>query len=66
MRTIRWENGVVVTVDQSLLPRRLAFISLRNPRQVVKALKGMKIRGAPLIGAAAALALAQPAYNLKG
>ncbi|MHC1564609.1 MAG: S-methyl-5-thioribose-1-phosphate isomerase [Candidatus Hecatellaceae archaeon] len=66
MRTIRWENGVVVTVDQSLLPRRLAFISLRNPRQVVKALKGMKIRGAPLIGAAAALALAQTAYKLKG
>lgn len=63
MRTIRWEEGVIVTVDQTLLPRRLSLIRLRNPRQVVKALKDMKIRGAPLIGAAAALALAQSAYK---
>ena len=66
MRTIRWEEGVIVTVDQSLLPRRLAFIKLKTPRQVVKALREMRIRGAPLIGAAAALALAQTAYRLRG
>jgi len=66
LRTIRWEEGVIVTVDQSLLPRRLAFIKLKTPRQVVKALREMRIRGAPLIGAAAALALAQTAYRLRG
>jgi len=66
LRTIRWENGIVVTVDQSLLPRRLTFIKLKSPRQIVKALRDMKIRGAPLIGAAAALALAQTAYKLRG
>ncbi len=65
MRTIRWDNGVIVTVDQTLLPRRLTYIRLKNPREVVKALKTMKIRGAPVIGAAAALALAQVVYRLR-
>jgi len=65
LRTIRWDNGVIVTVDQTLLPRKLKFIRLKNPREVVKALRTMKIRGAPVIGAAAALALAQVAYKLR-
>ena len=66
MRTIRWDNGTIITIDQTLLPRRLKYVKLKNPRQVVKALKTMKIRGAPVIGAAAALALAQTAYRLRG
>ncbi|HIE14131.1 TPA: S-methyl-5-thioribose-1-phosphate isomerase [Candidatus Bathyarchaeota archaeon] len=65
MRTIEWKNGIVVTIDQTKLPNEEVFIELRNPRDVAIALKEMKIRGAPLIGVAAAYGLALAAYYSK-
>jgi methylthioribose-1-phosphate isomerase len=65
LKTIRWKDGVVITVDQTLLPHRLVHLKLRTPNQIAKAIKNMKIRGAPLLGAAAALALAQTVYKSK-
>ena len=65
MKTIRWSKGLIVTIDQTRLPEKLVYIKLRNPREIADAIKNMKIRGAPLIGAAAALALAQTAYHSK-
>ena len=65
MRTIRWENGTVVTVDQTKLPTETVFLELNNCVDVAEALKTMKIRGAPLIGAAAAYALALTAYHSR-
>ena len=65
MRTIRWEKGVVVTVDQTKLPEKLVMLRLRSPKEIADAIKRLSIRGAPLIGAAAALALAQTAYKLR-
>jgi methylthioribose-1-phosphate isomerase len=64
-RTIVWKDGVVVTVDQTQLPNKLVFLELRNCHQVASAIKEMKIRGAPLIGVAAAYALALTAYHSK-
>jgi len=65
LKTIRWEKGLIITVDQTKLPNKLVYLKLRNPKQVAEAIKNMKIRGAPLLGAAAALALAQTAYFSK-
>lgn len=65
MRTIEWKNGVVLTIDQTRLPDSLVYVKLRNSRDVASAIKTMKIRGAPLIGAAAAYGLALTAYNSK-
>ncbi|RLI29364.1 S-methyl-5-thioribose-1-phosphate isomerase, partial [Candidatus Bathyarchaeota archaeon] len=65
MRTIKWENGVVVTIDQTKLPAETVYLELKTCREVAEALKTMKIRGAPLIGAAAAYALALTAYHSK-
>jgi len=65
MRTIVWENGVVVTIDQRKLPAKTVFVKLKTCQEVAEALKSMKIRGAPLIGAAAAYALALTAYHSK-
>ncbi|HYB92882.1 MAG TPA: S-methyl-5-thioribose-1-phosphate isomerase, partial [archaeon] len=62
MRTIRWIDGVVVALDQSKLPNKLVYIKMENYRQIASAIKNMKIRGAPLIGVAAALGLALTAY----
>lgn len=63
MRTIEWKNGVVVTIDQTLLPDEEVWIEMRSCDEVAKAIKEMKIRGAPLIGAAAAYGLALTAYH---
>jgi len=54
MRTIEWKNGKVKIIDQTQLPHRLKFLYLRTPGEVVKAIKSMKIRGAPALGVAAA------------
>jgi methylthioribose-1-phosphate isomerase len=65
MRTIEWKNDTVLTVDQTKLPRRLIYIKLKSCRDVALAIKTMKIRGAPLIGAAAAYGLALTASHSR-
>jgi methylthioribose-1-phosphate isomerase len=64
-RTIEWRKGVVVTIDQTKLPIKMVLLKLRTCRDVASAIKTMKIRGAPLIGAAAAYGLALTAYRSK-
>jgi len=64
-RTIEWRNGTVVTIDQSRLPLETVTLKMKNCNEVADAVKAMKIRGAPLLGAAAAFALALTAYNSK-
>jgi len=65
MRTIEWRDGKVVTIDQTKLPQETAFLEMRNVIEVAEAIKTMKIRGAPLLGGAAAFALALVAYHSK-
>jgi len=65
MRTIEWQSGVVITIDQTKLPHKVVFLKLRTCRQVASAIQTMKIRGAPLIGAAAAYSLALTAFHSR-
>ena len=65
MRTIEWKNNSVLTVDQTKLPRRLVYVKLTSCRDVALAIKTMKIRGAPLMGAAAAYGLALTASHSR-
>ena len=65
MRTIEWKSGAVLTIDQTKLPHRLVHIKMKNSRDVASAIQTMKIRGAPLIGAAAAYGLALTAFSSK-
>ncbi len=62
MRTIRWENGAVVTIDQTKLPHETVILKMKSCEEIAEAIKTMKIRGAPLLGAAAAYALALKAH----
>jgi len=55
----------VTTIDQTKLPSEVVFLQMKECRQVASAIKYMKIRGAPLIGVAAAYALALTAYHSK-
>ncbi|MGB9959620.1 MAG: S-methyl-5-thioribose-1-phosphate isomerase [Candidatus Bathyarchaeales archaeon] len=65
MRTIEWRSGKVVTINQLKLPRETEFLEMQSCSEVAEAIKTMKIRGAPLLGAAAAYALALVAYHSK-
>jgi len=65
VRTIEWRDGVVYTIDQTVLPKKEVWIELRTSEQVAQALNEMKIRGAPLIGVAAAYGLALTALHSK-
>jgi len=65
VRTIEWRNRTVVTIDQTKLPNEEVFITIKNCSEMAEAIKTMKIRGAPLLGAAAGFALALTAANSK-
>ncbi|MEM2947627.1 MAG: hypothetical protein QXN96_05265 [Candidatus Bathyarchaeia archaeon] len=54
MQTIMWRNGMVLTIDQMKLPHKTELLELKSCGDVAEAIKTMKIRGAPLIGVAAA------------
>jgi methylthioribose-1-phosphate isomerase len=64
-RTIEWRNGTVVTIDQTRLPIETVTLKIKNCDEMAEAIKTMKIRGAPLLGAAAAFALALTAHNSR-
>ena len=64
-RTIEWRNGKVLTIDQTRLPNETVILEIKSCVEMAEAIKSMKIRGAPLLGAAAAFALALTAYNSK-
>jgi methylthioribose-1-phosphate isomerase len=58
---IEWENNRLIVLDQTLLPFQKKYITCRTVEDVASAIKDMKLRGAPLIGIAAAFGLAMEA-----
>jgi len=65
MKTIELRREAVVTIDQTKLPDQRVKITLRSCEDICRAIREMKIRGAPLIGAAAAYGLALTALRSK-
>ena len=65
LRTIEWEKGVVVTIDQSKLPNEQITMKMTDCNDVADAIKSLKIRGAPLLGAAAGYGLALTAFHSR-
>ncbi len=63
MRTITWKDGTVRTIDQSKLPNETVFLKMKTCQEVASAIMEMKMRGAPLLGVAAAYGLALSAYH---
>ena len=55
---IRWEAGEVVILDQTRLPREEAYLRCERVEQVAEAIRRLQVRGAPLIGIAAAYGIA--------
>jgi methylthioribose-1-phosphate isomerase len=65
MKPIEWLGNKIKIVDQTQLPGKLAFVELRSYTEVVAAIKGMKVRGAPAVGVAAAYGIALGAQHIK-
>jgi methylthioribose-1-phosphate isomerase len=65
MRTIEWQNGTVITIDQTKLPHETVTLKITTIDEMAEAIKNLRIRGAPLLGAAAAFGLALNAYHSK-
>jgi len=65
LRTIKWCNGTVVTVDQTKLPHEIVTLEMKTVDEMAEAIRNLRIRGAPLLGAAAGFALALSAYHSK-
>jgi len=65
MRTIEWRNGTVFTLDQTRLPLETITLKITTCDQMAEAIKHLRVRGAPLLGASAAFALALTAYHSK-
>jgi methylthioribose-1-phosphate isomerase len=69
-RTVDWREGEngrpeVVMIDQTRLPAEYALVAYTGYRDVGEAIATMVVRGAPAIGAAAALGLALAAYEIE-
>lgn len=58
MRTIDWDDGCPVIVDQTLLPHEVVMLRLETVDAVVDAIQRLAVRGAPALGVAGAMGVA--------
>lgn len=57
METMRWENDMLLLLDQTRLPQKVEYIHCKDYRTVAEAIRNLNVRGAPAIGVAAAYGL---------
>jgi methylthioribose-1-phosphate isomerase len=57
-RTIDWDRGAVVIIDQTLLPGEEKLLRLREVGELAEAIRSLRVRGAPALGVAGALGIA--------
>lgn len=55
MRTIDWQDGHIVAIDQTRLPAELTVLQITTVEELIDAIKRLAIRGAPALGVAGAL-----------
>ena len=55
---LRYERDALWAIDQTQLPREESELELRSADEVAGAIRRLQIRGAPLIGVAAAYGIA--------
>ncbi len=63
MRMIKWQNGTVITPDQTKLPLQEVTLEIKTVTQMAEAIKMLRVRGAPLLGAAAGFGVALAAQH---
>jgi methylthioribose-1-phosphate isomerase len=58
VRPLKWEQGVLLLLDQRRLPQDEVYLRLVDEEGVAAAIRDMAVRGAPAIGVAAAFGIA--------
>src|SRR3954469_20970918 len=54
LQTLSWTGSALRLLDQTKLPAQTAYVELTDEKQVWDAIKRLVVRGAPVIGVAAA------------
>ena len=62
--TVEWKEGAVRLLDQSRLPSQVEFLDCLDYRSVARAIRELKVRGAPAIGVTAAMGVALGAQSV--
>ena len=65
MDVLRWEDNSLILLDQTRLPDEVEYCSCRHYREVAEAIAGLRVRGAPAIGVAAAFGYLLAAVNYE-
>jgi methylthioribose-1-phosphate isomerase len=63
--TVEWKDGAVRLLDQSRLPTAVEFLNCRDYEAVARAIRELKVRGAPAIGVTAAMGVALGAKAIQ-
>jgi methylthioribose-1-phosphate isomerase len=58
------QKNCLVIIDQTLLPNETVFLDINTAEQASEAIRALRVRGAPAIGVAAAIAMAVAAQNI--
>ena len=66
MRTIDLQSGAVQLIDQTALPDTVRIVECRSLDEIADAIRSMKIRGAPALGAAGAFGMVLGARGYLG
>jgi methylthioribose-1-phosphate isomerase len=65
MKPIEWLGGRLKLLDQTELPHKEQYLDTSDYRQVIIAIKQLKVRGAPAIGVATAYGIALAGLEIK-
>ncbi len=63
--TIFWESQGIMLVDQTKLPDEYKLVRISTIDQLIDAIRKLKVRGAPALGAAGAYGIALATHNIK-
>ncbi len=66
IRTIDWKNNKVRLIDQTKLPEKLTYLDIDTLKGLWQAIKILRVRGAPALGAASALGVYLGVRDYKG
>jgi methylthioribose-1-phosphate isomerase len=63
--TIEWKNNSVRILDQTKLPGKEKYLTIKTVKRLADAIKNLSVRGAPAIGVAAGYGVALSSYNMR-
>jgi methylthioribose-1-phosphate isomerase len=65
IKVIEWLENKLIILDQTKLPWEEVYLELSQPSVIAQAIKEMRVRGAPVIGLAAAYGIALGAQSIN-